>query len=252
MPRGVTAEDVRALLRKKYAAPEWAFLEEVSNGTGWQKQTRYADGVAMNLWPSRGMDILGFEIKVRRSDWIKELKSPEKSGPIQQFCDHWWIVAPPGVVKSEEVPSTWGLMSVGHGRLMMVKQAPKLESKPLTRTFVAAMLRREAEAANTKVTSSSEYKRGYQEGLSCGKDSSKRQLERIKQELNHLKGSLEDFEREVGIRIDRWNGGHLGKLVKAAQVLQCRDVESALLRAKQPLQLALLALEAVEKIDELT
>ena len=55
---------------------------------------RYADAVAMNLFPSRGLALHGFEIKVSKSDFKSEIENPEKSVPVQQYCDHWWIVAP--------------------------------------------------------------------------------------------------------------------------------------------------------------
>ena len=33
---------------------------------------RYADAIAMNLWPSRGLAVHGFEIKISRGDWQRE------------------------------------------------------------------------------------------------------------------------------------------------------------------------------------
>jgi len=32
----------------------------------------------MDLWPSGGLEIHGHEVKVSRSDWLRELKEPEK------------------------------------------------------------------------------------------------------------------------------------------------------------------------------
>jgi len=40
---------------------------------------RTADYVAMDLWPSKGLALHGHEIKVSRSDWLRELKEPEKA-----------------------------------------------------------------------------------------------------------------------------------------------------------------------------
>ncbi len=67
----------------------------------------------MNLYPSRGLEINGFEVKGSRQDWIKELKSPEKSAPVQRFCDRWWIVAPAGIIQPGELPPTWGQFENG-------------------------------------------------------------------------------------------------------------------------------------------
>lgn len=131
------------LLRERYAAPEWAYLVQVSNGTGWVRSTkRWADALALNLWPSRGLELLGFEIKVSRSDWLKELKDPAKSSDIQGFCDRWWLVAgDDSIVRVGELPSTWGLMVVKNNKLKVVVEAPKLESKAVDRPMLCSILR---------------------------------------------------------------------------------------------------------------
>lgn len=138
----MTSADIRTALRARFTSPEWAIFFEVGDGTGAQHR-RWADAVAMNLWPSRGLSINGFEIKVSRSDWRSELKNPAKSEPVQQYCDYWWIVAPAGIVPKEELPDTWGLFEVSpSGKIKQVVAAPKLTPKPVTRPFMAALLRR--------------------------------------------------------------------------------------------------------------
>lgn len=138
----MTSADIRAALRARFTSPEWAIFFEVGDGTGAQHR-RWADAVAMNLWPSRGLSINGFEIKVSRSDWRSELKNPAKSEPVQRYCDYWWIVAPAGIVPKEELPDTWGLFEVSpSGKIKQVVAAPKLAPKPVTRPFMAALLRR--------------------------------------------------------------------------------------------------------------
>ena len=136
-----TAADVRALLRKRYCHPEWALCFEVANGTG-SSARRYADAVAMILFPSRGLALHGFEIKVSKSDFKSDIENPEKSVPVQQYCDHWWIVAPAEAVDESLLPKTWGWMRVDGTRLVVAKQAPELEAKPVARTFMAALVRR--------------------------------------------------------------------------------------------------------------
>lgn len=83
------------MLRRKYPSPEWAFMQEVApRPIG----GRYADVVAVNLWSSRGYAIHGFELKVSRSDWLRELKQPEKAEPIFRYC-----VAPSTKVLTEDL-----------------------------------------------------------------------------------------------------------------------------------------------------
>lgn len=134
--------DVKTALRSRFCAPEWAIFFEVADGTG-ASQRRWADALAMNMYPSRGLEIHGFEIKVSRSDWLRELRCPEKSSNVQQFCDRWWIVAPKDIIKPGELPPTWGHYDVTPaGAIRQMIAAPKLKAEPVTRPFIAAMLRR--------------------------------------------------------------------------------------------------------------
>lgn len=140
-----TSADVRKAIKARYSAPEWATFFEVANGTG-STGTNYADALAMNLFPSRGLRLHGFEIKVSRSDWLGELKKPHKSDAIQRYCDHWWIVTPADIVKDGELPPTWGHLVLKGNGLNCVVKAPQLDRQPWEPAFLAALLRRAHEA----------------------------------------------------------------------------------------------------------
>lgn len=138
--------DVKAAMKAYYKSNEYALMWEVSNATGYQSR-RHADAVVMNLWPSRGLLVEGFEIKVSRSDWRRELDNPEKAEAVAKYCDLWWVIAPKGIVHEHEVPAMWGFKEVSEkGTIRTVKQAPRKDIVPLDRGFVAAMLRRASEA----------------------------------------------------------------------------------------------------------
>ncbi|MBW6523471.1 hypothetical protein KZ810_08160 [Sphingomonas sp. RHCKR47] len=145
MAERYTAAQVRAALLNRYRAPEWACFFEVADSTG-ARATRSADAIAMSLYPSRGLRLHGFEIKVSRSDWLHELKQPEKSVALQRYCDHWWIVTPADIVKDGELPPTWGhLILKGNGFNCAIK-APVLEREAWSPEFLAALLRRAHDA----------------------------------------------------------------------------------------------------------
>lgn len=154
----VDSIDSRAIcdaLRERYCAPEYALFFEVANGTG-SNIRRFADAMAMSLFPSRGLTMHGFEVKISRSDWRRELDNPHKAEEGNfKYCDHWWIVTPPGIVQSGELPATWGHLELkttgdlerGQVQKLHIKsQAPRLEAQPMTRSFIAAFLRRADES----------------------------------------------------------------------------------------------------------
>jgi hypothetical protein len=208
-----TAE-VNAALRARFCAPEWAIFFEVGDATGAQHR-RWADAVAMNLYPSRGLEIQGFEVKVSRSDWTKELKSPDKSGPVQQYCDRWWIVTPAGIVKDGELPPTWGHYEVSEGgKIRQVVAAPKLESIPVSRAFVASIMRR-ASSADEETVNAMVFKQ-----VELAREHDRRQIDREiesrSQQLKELREQIREFEEASGIKIsNRYSGGkELGKAVK--------------------------------------
>ena len=99
----------------------------------------------MNLWPSRGLAVHGFEIKVSKQDYMGETANPAKSAAVQKYCDFWWIVAPAKAVDESLLPDTWGWLEVKDEQMIVRKNAPKLEATPLDRSFIAAMVRRSSE-----------------------------------------------------------------------------------------------------------
>lgn len=148
----IDAADLRARLEAAHAPPEWAIFFEVANGTG-SVCRRHADAVAMSLWPSRGLTIRGFEIKVSRSDYKREAADPEKAETVARFCDEWWIVTPVDLIRDPELelPPAWGLMVANpKGGLKTVRKAATTKAKPISRPFLAAMLRRAHESLATQ------------------------------------------------------------------------------------------------------
>lgn len=208
----MNTSQINAALRGRYCSPEWAIMFEVGNATG-ARQRRWADAVAMNLYPSRGLEIHGFEVKISRSDWTRELKNPDKSAPVQEYCDRWWIVAPPGVVKEGELPPTWGLIEAKNGKLMQVVAAPKLDAKPVSKSFVAAMLRRASELDEGEVRAAvaAEVEK-QREG---DKKYIEQQIDFRTRRAKELEEAVAKIEEVSGIKIARWGDNEeLGRAIK--------------------------------------
>lgn len=208
----MNTSEINAALRARFCAPEWALLFNVGDATG-TRQSRWADAVAMNLYPSRGLELHGFEVKASRSDWLRELKQPEKSAPVQRFCDRWWIVAPPGVVADGELPPTWGLYEAKGGRITQAVAAPKLEAQPITREFVAAMLRRSSEADEGLVKAAVEAE--VARLRERDRQHVKSEIESRTHRATELEKQVEEIERISGVKITRWGDSEqIGRAVK--------------------------------------
>ena len=205
-----TADDIEKLLRNRFAPPEWAFLPQVRNGTGYQYTARTADAIAMGLWPSRGLYLNGFEIKVRRGDWLSELKNPAKAEAIAEYCDFWWVVAPKDIIKIEEVPPAWGLM-IPHGTTVkIVKQAEKQISHEPDKLFLAAILRKAQVIVTPEARFTETFKAGKKEGIK----KAERDFKYAQENHQRLQKKVYDFEKISGVQIDTWNTGDVAEAVR--------------------------------------
>jgi len=137
---------IQGLLAQKYCAPEWAYFSSVPDSTG--GGTRIADGVAMNLYPSKKLALTCFEIKVSRSDLMAELRNITKSECVGKYCDYFVLVVPKGIVSGKELPDQWGILEVCGDSFRTYRKPKQSENvAPLDRGFVASLLRRASEGS---------------------------------------------------------------------------------------------------------
>jgi hypothetical protein len=133
--------DVKELIRQRFTGQASAVFFEVADATGFNG-TGWADAISMSLWPSHGLELQGFEIKVSRGDWKRELANPLKAEKFALRCDRWWLVSAQCVVEDEdEIPANWGWMLATPDGLQIKRKAAKNEPLPLDRDFLAALLR---------------------------------------------------------------------------------------------------------------
>jgi hypothetical protein len=139
------------LLQQRYALPEWVLLFELSGGTGWSAQQHRADAVAFNCYPSKGLHRLAFEVKRTRHDYMREVDSPAKRQWLERLCHQCYFVVAPGIVKEEEIPSSWGLIVVTkEGKeLRRVKAAEHRDLGPLPEPFALGAIRALADRLHT-------------------------------------------------------------------------------------------------------
>lgn len=145
-----TSKDIHEALAKRFCAPEWIYVREFSMLPGWTSLGRFVDGVAFNVWPSKGHIIIAFEIKVSRSDFRAELKDPSKRAAAVKMADEFYFVVPKGLVEPGEVPHECGLMEVSDDGSTRIRLKPPKPAwnfqgkypKEMHRGLAAAILRK--------------------------------------------------------------------------------------------------------------
>ena len=146
----MTERDVLDLLNRRYSetvgnGPRWARAEHVRDRLGFDAR-RTADYVAMQLWPGmpHGVNLAlhGHEVKCSRSDWLTELRDPDKAEAFRPYMHYWWlVVSDPAIVKPGELPAGWGLMVVTGNGLRVKHRAPRQEPVPMPLTMWGSLLR---------------------------------------------------------------------------------------------------------------
>lgn len=183
---------------------------------------RTADFIAMDLWPSSGLLLHGHEVKVSRSDWLRELKDPSKADEFIPYVNHWWLVVPDAaIVRDGELPDGWGLLAMRGDALKAVRKAAWREALPLPATRLAALLRAVAQDAGNHARLEAEK---AQEQAGGSVDGLRRQVRYYQDSANAAGGRLQGAEKAARA----WQaayaaaGGlpcaHCGKPVKPAKV----------------------------------
>lgn len=203
------------LLLKKFPANEYALMAEVRDAAGFNA-SRSADFLAMGLWPSRGLDMIGIERKSYRNDWLSELKKPEKAENIYQYCDRWYLLTDKeGVAKIEEIPTTWGWMHINEaGKIVIYKEAPKLTPMAVSKSFLACILKR-ASCKDGWVTAESiqdKLDEAKRIGLNERDHSNKRTIEAYQT----ISTDVKEFEEITGLKLSNLRWGVTGKKIGEA------------------------------------
>lgn len=210
------SRDLYERLRVRFAWPEYVLLEEVGFGGDGSFLARgsRADGIAIGQWHSTGYGLQGFEVKATRADWLREVRTIGKADAAIRFCSRFWLVAPEGVAKPEELPGNWGWLaphgSNGRRTLRVRRQAPRLEAAPLPPGTIAHFLGvavRRGSGDTTRL-----LREEYERGLEAGREQEARKYR--PDELGRLRAAVDRFEEASGVKIDQYESGDVGKAVR--------------------------------------
>ena len=198
----LTTLEVKKRLAAKYTSWEYVYLEELRSSNGFARKVRSADAIAINLYPSHGCEMHGFEIKVSRSDFLLELKDPDKSDIFKQYCDRWFlVVGDASIVKPGELPAGWGLI-IPRGDSLMVKiGANKLEPKPMGRGMYTAIMKR----LKGNSLGDDERNRMQKEAEVEANKTAQVQIDCLTKGLENANEVIANFEKVTGERLQSWD-----------------------------------------------
>lgn len=259
------ASIVSFLHEKVWTKPAYAVLRQVRNATGFPGQVRTADALAVSLWPSRGISLTGVEVKVSRSDWLRELKQ-DKTAEIQKYCNSWFVVAPEKVIEPAEIPAHWGCIELNGSKrgYKTVKAAAALKPQPLSLGFIASILKnvyaddqRERGALRSEVEARvrEEFAERLQKLQECEqvireRDNLKDRLRHVEERRDHAEKSLAAI-RDMGI--DTYDLRTLGLVAQLMKEDRFRDSRmrstfQSMIDAGEHAKLALAGLEEMQKV----
>lgn len=216
-------DDILSILSTKYQLPYWVFIREFRNATGFDA-TRSADALAFGMYRSRGQVLIAFEKKVSRSDWLRELKDPDKAEPIAQYCDYFNVVVPAfGIARIEELPIPWGLMVVDRQKrkVTVAKKAELLKAAPFSRPFLCALVKQAIDVM--RAPSEHELREAHAQGFKEGVEQGERECKWKIDQLTKLQATVEEFEKASGVHVNSYDGPKIGAAVAVVRQVLAGD-----------------------------
>lgn len=142
----ITADMIRTWIAKRHLPASSTHSDtvvffELRDGTGLHSNGQQVDAFVLHTWPSKKFFRFVYEIKVSRSDFLRELSHPEKRAWGMEISNEFWFACPPKVVEPSELPEGCGLMLATAGGLKVIKAAPQRVARELRMAEVAAIAR---------------------------------------------------------------------------------------------------------------
>jgi hypothetical protein len=155
----MTERTMLDLVHRRFAesngmAPRYVVAEHV--GLDPTYPARRLDAVVADTWRSSAFALHGIEVKISRSDLVRELAVPSKAGVFCDHLDYFWIAVPDRkVLRGLTLPPKWGVLTVAFNtagtelHLRSARSAKRLrpavvntlDTDPLPRKIQASMLR---------------------------------------------------------------------------------------------------------------
>lgn len=245
------ADATYGALLKRYPIGEFVIMAEVSDKAGFGRSNS-ADYIVVGLWPSRGLPVIGIELKSFRGDWLKEIKNPAKAENIYQYCDNFYLLTTDeSIAKIEEIPITWGWLSIKGEKIKVIKEAPLLTPKGLSKSFVACMLKRASDKSSYVHKNSIQDK--INEAQQLGTDLANRDRDNENHKLAQMAKDVKEFEDTAGIKFASWSMSAklLGQTYKFIESQGVKGIENNLKRFKDGAEKIIQIIESVLPTPEI-
>lgn len=111
----ITTEQIEAALGDRYKGRGWANFFQFRPMTSWEASSNAIDLLSVGLWRKQDK-IVAHEIKISRSDFLRDLKKfKTKHGIALKISHEFYYVCPWGLIPKNEIPDVAGLMYVDKG-----------------------------------------------------------------------------------------------------------------------------------------
>lgn len=208
-------------LRRRYGDGAWTLVFEFTGPNG-----RRADAFAVSRTKSNNFQIVAFEIKASRSDWLSEKKDPKKQEHFVGIADEFYVVAArKGIVNDSELPEGWGLLELkpNSERLYKEVESDLTENQAGTpsRRFWAKLIQKIDDGSRDGYTDADlaeARSRGYDEAKNDEylADRSDRELERLQEKAD----AFDDIRKsDIPISSYRASDDQLQKLEVAHKIV---------------------------------
>jgi hypothetical protein len=206
---------LEALLRERYPREKYALLFDVPDAVSLD-QRRRIDAIAFGCWASLGRSLEGFELKISRADWLREMKQVNKADPFVALCDRFWLVtADSTMAKLDEIPACWGWMAATKTGLRVQRPAAKLPGcgKSFPRDFVIGVMRRLQDDLLVSPDVRAHIEQRVKESTDRVDERIRWATQKAQAELKENKDAIREFEEASGIEFKPYRMGNIGSIV---------------------------------------
>ena len=202
------------LIGMRFFNERYVMATKVNDGAGFSFG-RTLDAIVFDTWPSEGLQLHGFEVKVSTADFRRELQDTRKSAAFICMLDTFSIAAPKGVVDKELLPPKWGLyVPDDKGGLRAVRKPLMLHDGGKQETADRSLMAAFCRALMARGDVGAAIQRRVELEVGDRIREAERRATQAHDQLASLRRALQDFEATSGIILNEYSGPNIGEAVR--------------------------------------